>query len=288
MPHLKKLAISILSFILAFNVGCDSLNSRAKERSLADYASTYQKEVEKEVERREDRLENLEEAFIIGRYAPLYHESLARRDFYEEQREKDFGIIEDYSEDVLKDSLEEFVDDVDWLNNIENNIKRAVRYEVLFDIKKKKIEEKTPTLKEEERLENLDQKEKTAVKLKRLRFLGEYNEIHTGLEPHLSNNHPNLKVYTRIENWNMFGIEFRRGKLEIDANNDAGFKLQKLLGNGKYLEIGFKEEDFGEYSETSISFIKELQNPKSKIILTTGHDSKEKGSFITANYAMRF
>lgn len=254
-----------------------------KYETFQDHWNLFDREVSKEVKRRHDRLKNLNEWNIMEDF-------ISRRTYdptFNMSRE-DTEIMEDYVWDVFEDAGKEFIDNHPDIDKFENEVRSAFSYEVFGMAGEKKKEDiYSPELAEEERKEEQRQAEVTAVPARLSRYFGEGYEIHSGMKPYIKSMEPGFKVYTRIENFSLFGVPFRKAKVEVNTHQQAKFYITKHLDGDWALGLHAKEDLLKGEEHIGVSLGRDFRNPRARISFEAGvRDGSD--TYMGARYIARF
>jgi len=197
-------------------------------------------------------------------------------------------IMGDYFWDVMKDSGKEFIDNTEEINQLENEIRSMFSYEFFGRAGEKKRDTVySPELAEEERKEEKQQEEVTAVTGRFSKYFGDGYEIHSGLKPYIHSLEPGIKVYTRIENFSLFGVPFRKAKLEINSEEQVKFNVTKIIDSdwstGLYAKVDRREGE----ERIGVSLGRDFREPRARVSFhVEQRDGKE--VYTGFNYISRF
>jgi len=242
------------------------------QETFEDFWKIYDGELTKEVGRRNLRLKDFEEWNLLQNYTFHHNNYLP---FHLTPKENE--MMEDYVWDVLEDAGDEFIDSVDFINELENDLRGTFSYEVFGTTNgPKKDRHYSPDLAEEERLEDKKQEEITTVNGRLEKYFGKGYEIHSGLSPYLRGGEAHIKAYTRLENFHLFGIPFRKAKLEVNSQEKFKFRLYKVLDDDWYASLSADIDNLKSEERIGLSLTKEFRNPRSRLsFLANQRDGKD-------------
>jgi hypothetical protein len=250
---------------------------------FSDYFTIYNTEFSKELKRKREQLGSLEELSIINTYAfhnwffpyEAHQTPLDQRELKKARRFV-FG--------VLGDSLREFSNEVKWINTLEDQGSRRLKYR-LFAKKDPAIKEfYSPTLQDEERIEDREDQETTTLFGNLEQALGEGHEFHAGAGVYFYNRDLGVNANARIEDFTLFNkYFFRKASLKLNIHRHAKFKIQSFFHENIYAQFEYETENmFDNHQEWVFSITNEIKDPRSNISVFFGQDKES--SFIGVNY----
>lgn len=253
------------------------------QETWGDYWKVFEGELNKEINRNDIRLKYLREESIIQDY--IFERTY---DSFHNLSREESEIIEDYVWDVLEDSGKEFIDNVDCINEMENNFKKMFSYEVAGKTGDgKRNGHYSPDFAEEERKEDLRQEEVTSAEGLLSRYLGKGYEFHSGFKSSVRHMRPVLTAYSRLENFHLAGIPFRKAKLDISSDEKVKFRLYKVLNDDWSLSLSAREDFKKDRSNISLSLSKAFKNPRSQLSFSVSQrDGNE--TYVGVGYTAKF
>ena len=240
---------------------------KLNQETFADSWDVFEGEVVKEVGRRRERFKDNEESLLLENYiSRLQFDPTYTLDH--EQTE----MLEDFVWDIFEDAGKEFIDAHPAINELENELKKNVSYEVAETGKGKKKDYFAPDLSEEDRLEKKQEEEVTTFR-RWAKYFGDGYEMKTGVKPYIHHMDVHMKAYAQVKNLDLWGRHFRKAKLEINSEQELKFKLQKFRGDGWYSELSHKMDIGEETDETRLSLTKAYQDPQARVSFYIGRDN---------------
>ena len=136
-------------------------NNRAMQEAV-DYADILGRQFANEVVRRKYNLDDMRVQRLVSDINARTRWTIAGPLFDRELLEEDFDRLADYGKDVLREAADELVQEIGWLDSLENSVKSAFRYELSVggDVRR---EHTNRDFEWEDRKEDLRERETTVV-----------------------------------------------------------------------------------------------------------------------------
>jgi len=139
--------------------------SRNGGRALktADYAEILSRQFVTELDRRKYDLSDMEVQGLVSLIDPWPHPIAGMPLFVHHMNRRDRDIMADYGEDVVREAADESIQEIGWLNDLEDRLKSFFKYELFVDGAGER-EYSNREFEWEDRKETLRQQETTVVR----------------------------------------------------------------------------------------------------------------------------